>query len=406
MKIGKKGLLFLLAIIILAGAVTLFVLYRGQTSEQDRLRTDLENKNRTIQLLALQQHSLEADIAGLEASISAARDETGQLQAEIDRKQAELERLKEERIQAEAEAVARMKAAGANFLGSVESIEYNDVLFGFARANGIEIQEISTDAPSLREVDGIEYSLTSISISLSGSSEGMLNFLKTIVNNDDFKTAIIEGFDMSIPEPLSAYEKESMKESIRNELMVQALDGITTEQLVDFITDALAAVCGPKSDWPEKIETQTVTEMAAFIESRLDEMVEAEYKGPLSEDLAEIIMEYIADNLVDTIIRPLAEEIADLIVAQGEDGYSQDDLVELLGEDIAGLLGDGIAGRLPGEIANLLEDYAAGLVQAKMIDFVDDGVEAQVQPLLDQQVTALEMPSSQISLVIYTYKVG
>jgi hypothetical protein len=406
MKISKRGLLFLLAIIILAGAVTLFVLYRGQTSEQDKLKTDLDNKNRTIQLLTLQQHSLEDDLADLEASIAAAQDDTGQLQAEINQKQAELERLKEERIRAEAEAIAQMEATGAQFLSLVESIEYSEILFGFAGDNGIELQDISTDTPSLQDVDGIKYYTASISLSLSGSSEGMLNFLKTIVDSDDFKTAIVEGFDLSVPEPLTAYEKEEIKGSIRNELLTQALAGITTAQLVDFITDALAAVCGPKSDWPDKIETQTVAEMAAVIESKLDEMVEAEYKGQLSEVLAELIEEYIADNLVNTIISPLANEIADLIVASGDSGPSHDDLVELLGEDITELLGDGIVGMLPGDIASLLEGYVTQLVEAYMIDSVDDGVEAQLQPLADQQITALEMPSSQLSLVIYTYKVG
>jgi hypothetical protein len=406
MKIGKKGLLFLLAIIILAGAVTLFILYRGQMSEQDRLQTDLENKNRTIQLLALQQNSLEAELAELEASIAAAQDESGQLQAEIDQKQAELDRLKEERIRAEAEAIAQMETAGAQFLSSVESIEYDEILFGFAAANGIEMRDIATDTPSLREVGGIEYTATSISISLSGSSDGMLNFLSTIVGSESFRTSIVEGFEMSVPEPLTTYEKDSIKGTIRDELMAQALAGITTEQLVDFITDALAEVCGPNSDWPDKIETQTVAEMAAVIESKLDEMVDPDYTGPLSEDLAELILEHIADRIIDEIIRPLADQIADLIVAAGDEGPSYDDLVELLGEDIAALLGDDIVSSLPGDIAHLLESYVSQLVEAKMIDFVDDGVEVQVQPLAEQLITALEMPSSRISLIIYTYKVG
>ncbi len=97
MKIGRKGLIFLLAVIILAGAVTLFLLYRGQMKEQDRLNTELEGKNTSIQLLTIRQHSLEADIAALEADIAAARGETGQLEAEITQKQAELGRLEDER---------------------------------------------------------------------------------------------------------------------------------------------------------------------------------------------------------------------------------------------------------------------------------------------------------------------
>jgi len=407
MKIGRKGLIFLLAVIILAGAVTLFMLYRGQMKEQDRLNTELEGKNTSIQLLTIRQHSLEADIAALEADIAAARGETGQLEAEITQKQAELGRLEDERAQAVADALTLMQATGAKFLSSAESIEYNDILFGFALGNNIVIQDITTGEPSAQEVDGIEYITTPISLTLSGGSGGILGFVETIVNDEAFKTAIIESFDMSLPAPLSAYDIEVLKDSIRKDLMGQAMAGITTEQMIGFITEAIAEVAGPGyPEYDNQIDTQTLAEIAAAIKANLDSMVELGYIDPLSADLAALIEEHIAGPLVDGIISPLADEIAALIVSEGDDGPSDADIIALVGEDIAKLLGDNIAGSLSGDIAGLLKGYISTLIQAKMAASVADAVEAQVQPLADLQIAAQEQPSSQISLVIYTYKGG
>jgi hypothetical protein len=407
MKLTKTFWITLGVVLILAGAVTLFMLYRGQVKEQDKLNSDLTSKNRTIQLLDIQRRSLEADLVTLQASITTAQGATGKLQAQITDKQAELKRFEDTRAKAVADAIALLKATGAKFLSSAESIEYNGTLFKFASDNKIEIHEMSTGEPSEQDVEGILYAMTAISLNVTGSVENTLNFIKTITGDPAFKTTVIQGFEMSVPEPLTTDQIEEMKASIRKDLMGKAMAGITTEQMIGFITDSLAEVIGPGyPEYDQKIETKTVAEMAAQIKSKIDEMVEAGYPDQLSNRLAEFIEQSIANSLVDAVIGPFAQEIADMIVSQGDKGPSQEDIEELVGPEIAKLLGENLAGSLSGDISGLLKGYVSALIQAKMTASVAPGVEAQIQPQTDAQIAAMEKPSSQISLVIYTYKVG
>jgi hypothetical protein len=165
-----------------------------------------------------------------------------------------------------------------------------------------------------------------------------------------------------------------------------------------FILEALAEVTG------QEIETLAVEEMAETIRVKIAGALEGDDAALLSGGLAELIEEYIAGSIVALIVEPLAQEIADLIVAGGEDGFLEEDLVALLGEDIAELLGEEIAGSLPGDIASLLTEYIAKLVEEKMVGSVADLVEESAAGLAAQKIEEQANPSATINLMLYTYQ--
>jgi cell division protein FtsB len=404
MRLTKTIWTILGVALIVAAAVTLFMLYNGQMKQQDELNDSLGAAYNKLQLLTIEKGSLQADIAQLQADIAQQQDETGLLQDEIAQLEDELQQLEDERAEAEALALQLLSQAEARFIASAESIEYDEILFGFAQDTNLSLWNIEASSPLQSSVEGIEYGVTVIQMEVGGQVTDVLDFINTIVTYEAFKTSILSDFGMNMPQPLSEGDISQLEQSIRSQLYNEAVGQITTEQMVGFITEAIAEVAGPESDWPDPVITEAVADMAQVIKERLDQMVETEIYDPLSGTLAQMIEENIAGALVDRIIRPLAEQIATLIAPEGEGGYDESELIELLGEDITELMGDDIAGSLEGNIGNLLVEYVSNLIDQKVADSVAGVVDSQTATQLAATIEQLEMPSSSITLTIYTYE--
>ena len=380
MKLGRTSWIVLgvglFAIVVLG----LYLVYQGQAGKRQVARDDIAQAQVEQQILILEKQSLEGDLAQLEDELIQWQSDIGQLETEL------------------AQAILALGQAKAGFPGSIGSIEYDEILFGFARDSNLEIVGLSASEPSDTTEADITYATTAFTVEVRGGVAGILDFIYAVVTDDNFKTAILEPVTITVPEPLTAPEKEQIKEDIRTELTAAAIAELTTEDIVGFMLEAIAEVTG------RQIGALTVEKMAETIREKIAGLVEEDLVALLSGDLAALIEEHIAGSIVATIVAPLAQEIADLIVAAGEEGFSEEDLVVLLGEDVAELLGDEIAGSLPGDIAGLLNEYIADLVEEKMADSVAGLVEVVVEGVAAARIAELEESSAVITLVIYAYE--
>jgi hypothetical protein len=68
------------------------------------------------------------------------------------------------------------------------------------------------------------------------------------------------------------------------------------------------------------------------------------------------------------------------------------------------LLGDAIGSALPGDIEGLLNEYVSDLVGAKMMSVVEEEVDPVAGAMVAEAIEEMEMPSSNITMVIYTYE--
>jgi hypothetical protein len=411
MRFGRRSWLTLGILILIAASVTLYMLYRGQVTEQGKLDVSLAKVNTTMELSGIQIRALEKELAQLESDIARAEGETSQLADEITQKQAELARLEAERAQAVAQALLLLDEAGAKFISSVESIEYNGILFDFARNAGLEVEGLNASEPGIEEVEGISYTTTSFSISVRGGVDEILDFVKTVVADEAFKTAIVETFTMAVPEPLTDEGKQDIEGEIRSELIAKAKAEaeakLTVEDRVGFWVEAIEEVTGIG------IEPRTVEAITAAIKEKIAGLVDddIELPGKLAAWIEDEIEKAIKGTILDEILEPMADEIAALIVKMEGEGYNYDDLVELLGEDIAELLGEDIAGLLPDKIADMLKDYIEELAGEKESGSVADMVEGRMteidelaEKLAAEKVEELETSSADIALIIYTYE--
>jgi len=400
MRLTKTLFIFLGAAILIAAGITLYMFYQGQMSEQDKLNESLTAAHTTLTLLGIEKGALEDKIAQLESDLAELEGETGELEAEISRLEDELGRLEDERAQAVAQAILLLSQAEAKFQSSVESIEYDEILFGFAHDANLRMTKIEASEPVAENVEDIAYNTTTFNVTVWGDVDDILDFVDTVVAYEAFKTSVLDTFSMNVPELLTDEEIAELEETIRAQLTAEAIAEITTEEMVGIIVEAIAEVTGPESDWPDEVETMTVEEMAQMLEERIDELVETGFVDLLAGDLAELIEEHIEGAIVGEIVKPLAERIAALILSGDED------LAELLGVDIAELLGENIAGSLSGDIVGLLNEYISNLVEEKMTGSVEGIVEAMTDTVVAEMVEEMEVPSSDITLVIYTYEGG
>lgn len=423
MRLGRTSWIILGIGILIVAAVSLYMVYRGQVSEQASLNDDLSQETATLHLLALERLSLEGELAQLESDLTELQGETGQLEAEMSQLEAELSQLEAELEQAVAQAILLLNEAKAKFFSSVESIEYDEVLFGFARDANLEVAGLAMSEPTDIDVEGVTCVTTSFTVTVRGEVADILNFVNTIVTDEAFKTAILEPFNMAVPEPLTDKEKEDIEETIRTELTAEAIEEataeaealLTIEDRVGFWVEAIEEVTGIS------IEPRTVAEITAAIKAKIEN---SKARGELVEllpgDLAELIEEHIARSIVSKVVAPLADKIAALLLV-GEDivGLLGEDIGGLLEEEIEGLLGEleeDIAGSLPGYIAGLLNKYIAEIEEEKRTDSIADRVgeivegreteiEERIQEKVAEEIEKLEIPSeATITLNIYTYQ--
>jgi cell division protein FtsB len=398
MRLTKTFWIVLGVAVLIAAAVTLYMFYQGQTHEQDELNDSLTAVHTELQRLDLEKGALEEEIAQLESDLAELEGETDQLEAEISQLEAELSQLMDERAQAVAQAELLLSQVEAEFLSLVESIEYDEVLFGFAHDNNLAIENIGVSGPSDEGVEGITYNTTTFTITVWGDVADMLAFVDTIVAHESFKTAVLDAFSMNVPEAVTDEEIAEIAEAIRAELTAEAIAEITTEEIVEYMIEAVVEVVGDDA----AIETQPIEEVAQAIRDAITGLIEDEYVNFVAIDLSQLIEEHIAGSIVSEMLKPVVEALVEAILGEGE--IPKCDLEKLLGEDIADKLGDVIEGALPGDIEGLLNEYVSDLVEAKMMALIEADVNATTDTMVAEIVEEMETPSSDITLVIYTYE--
>ncbi len=166
----------------------LFMVYRGQVSQQQELNSELSQAQTELPILVSQREKLESQLAGMENDM--------------------------------AQVISSLESAKAKFPESVDSIEYSEVLFKVAGDLDLKIVILTASGTEDEEVDGIIYSVTLFDVVVKGEVDDVLDFVHVISTTDgfttttgeliDFATATVELVDIGVPDPLSEEVKEDM----------------------------------------------------------------------------------------------------------------------------------------------------------------------------------------------------
>ena len=194
MKLRKKTWITLGVGLFVIAAVMVYMVYQGQAKNRQEADASLVEARAEALVLIAQKQNLEAKLSGLAEEMAQWQGQIGQLEAELN------------------QAILVLGQTEAGFPGLVESIEYDEALFGFARANDLEIKSLGVAEPVDKDVEGIIYSATSFTISVRGEVADILDFVNIIVTHDDFQTAILKSVGIAIPRPLTELEKADLTE--------------------------------------------------------------------------------------------------------------------------------------------------------------------------------------------------
>jgi len=179
MKLSKTAFLVLGIGIFVLGFAILFVLYSGQSGEQEQLSGRLATTQGLLPGLIAEKEDLAVQLA--------------QWQGELDK------------------AMLALSKSEGRFPKSVESIEYDEVIFKLAEQSGLQIIELTASEPAEEGVKGtdITYAVTTVTVLLENEEsppgtagefevyidqtvDKVLEFIHLVVTTPDFGVATIK----------------------------------------------------------------------------------------------------------------------------------------------------------------------------------------------------------------------
>jgi hypothetical protein len=159
MKIGRKALLVLGAVVIVAAIVVVGVLYSRQAAERAALNDRLDRAQILLPVLTTSKNNLEDQLASAQSS------------------------LEESRVK---------------FPESVESIEYGEYLFEIAVECNVNLDSLTFPRPAGRTVGAVTYSVVSLILPVSGVRDNIFTFIDVIRTDDRFASADVRSVSMDI----------------------------------------------------------------------------------------------------------------------------------------------------------------------------------------------------------------
>lgn len=172
MKLRKRTLLITIVGIFVIVLISLGLLRSQQVSEQNQLNEQLTLIQSRLGVIKLEQ---------------------------LSSRQAELE----EQLR---QATSQFEAVKTVLSQPVGSITATSILFDIARAHGLEITEVTSPGPTSDSLEGITYSVLSLTAKVEGNVPSIASFITRL--NSYFITGVVKSITITIPEKTSG-EKAS-----------------------------------------------------------------------------------------------------------------------------------------------------------------------------------------------------
>jgi hypothetical protein len=327
MKLSKTTWMVLGIGVIIIAAVSLYMVYQGQVQKRQEARDSLANVEQNLQSFTNIKEATEVELIQLEDELQEWQNELSQLETEL------------------AQAKLTLDQTGARFPSSVESIEYDEVLFSFAHDANLKITSLTAGEPAetITEditvpaeltteditvpmditIEGITYATTFFTVEVKGEVADILDFVNRVVTDEGFKTAVLEPVSIEVPEPLSDAEKESIKEEVAaaeiDRLIAEAIQGLPeqerlTQEDIDKIVMELGALI-------QELKGLTAAEIAELTALEIEDLIKQATEGLAEEITEEDVVELIAklEEAIEELKGLTVEEIAELAAKEIEE---------------------------------------------------------------------------------------
>jgi len=200
MNFGKGAQLILAIGIFVVGAIFLYRMNSERQAEGDRIDIQVETAQELLPQLTAEREDYESQLASLKAEL-----ESVQITAE------------------------QSKLA---FPESIESIEYDEIIFQMAHDRDLEIVYLTATETSSKSISDITLTTTGFQVKVEGKSittnfeslsiyrefiyqtvSDILDFINGIAVDDNFISATLDSVDISVPGPITEEDITEMQEA-------------------------------------------------------------------------------------------------------------------------------------------------------------------------------------------------
>ena len=206
MKLSKRTWIALGVGLFVIASIVLYMVYQGQASKRQEAEDMLAQARAEVPLLLSHKAGLEAELSQMEGDLAQWQSQIAQLELEL------------------SQTISELGQILTRFPSSIESIEYDEMLFTFAQKHNLKITSLNATEPASEQIEDVIYSTTSFALSMEGEVADILDFVNTIVTDNDFLTAIMEPIQIDVPKPLTEMQKEGLTEE---EIREQEMPSIT-----------------------------------------------------------------------------------------------------------------------------------------------------------------------------------
>ncbi|MDD4793987.1 MAG: hypothetical protein PHU18_01915 [Dehalococcoidales bacterium] len=393
MKLSSRTWVILLFVLLLAGAVVLYMMYSSKLDEREQALNNKAQAELLIPILQGQKADLDEELAGLEQNY-----------IDLNQRLEELNITLEGANGALAESQDRLRLV-------VESIEYGEQLFTLAESTGVEITSITVGEPGNENISGITYEFADMQLEVKGLESEILAFIDAVANHESFKTTIIDPASITVAQPVEHEQpdSDSIREGFYQQLLTENLEALEPETLVDIIQEVTYDMFGLT------IEDNTMDErieyIAGLISLEFSENLREDLAGKMAEDLANAIEQLIADQLAGKVAVYWGAAISEILtpvvetILEGEEGTTSGDQWA----DMYNWMGEEVEGSIQGSLTSIISGYISSEIQQKTSEIVEpdsDQVEALTQAEVNrllEEIALIPPPDSSASMTLEIY---
>jgi Tfp pilus assembly protein PilO len=176
MRLSRTAWLILVIGILVIALGSLYTVYSRQVSEQQGLAASLSQAQARLPKVVSDRQAAEAELTQWQDKL--------------------------------AEATSLLAKSQAQFPGSAESIEYNEVLFEIADSCDLEVMSLTASEPSEKKVEDVTYTVTTFEVEVRGEVDDILDFIHDIATREYFTGATVELVNIKVPEAEEEEEAE------------------------------------------------------------------------------------------------------------------------------------------------------------------------------------------------------
>jgi hypothetical protein len=346
MKLSRGFWLSLAVVVLLVAGVWLFMQYNSANNSRSSAETKLSSAEQMRGQLLAEQAELNSQLAEASAAVQ-------QWQIDIAVLEDGLRQAQDGLAQAQSELP-----------GDINSIDYDEMLLGFARASGLEVIWLETSQPDSVEVQGnAGFAATAFTLDIKGTVPQVLDLYNRIVSDFAFRTGQIESVSIDVPLPMTDAEKAQLAEQVFNELLTELKASLSAEERVVLAEQAVMDLLD------EPYDHMTVAEMTERIEETMGAMFGPDIAGRLSAEMALALEEEVADSLVGFVADVYGEMASQLFLVG--DPELTPVISGLLGPEITEMLRQIPVNSVRAVVSNLIADKLYAMMDDRVVSLVD-----------------------------------